>query len=137
MIEFKGNISEECKKYIWNRETKFVSLACIITALIFSGIVIIVALKVDLIILMFLLLTISFAFLGSFPQKGIDERLPQSISIENNEELIKIPVNKQTFEDLIVDKNIKYYIEYRTSKLSSKGILENLIDTNKYIDNQK
>lgn len=59
------------------------------------------------------------------------------ISIENNEELIKIPVNKQTFEDLIVDKNIKYYIEYRTSKLSSKGILENLIDTNKYIDNQK
>ncbi len=50
MIEFKGNISEECKKYIWNRETKFVSLACIITALIFSGIVIIVALKVDLII---------------------------------------------------------------------------------------
>ncbi len=88
MIEFKGNISEECKKYIWNRETKFVSLACIITALIFSGIIIIVALKVDLIILMFLLLTISFAFLGSFPQKGIDERLPQSISIENNEILL-------------------------------------------------
>ena len=88
MIEFRGVISEKCKKYIWNRETKFVSLACIIASLIFSVIVVIAALKVNLIILMFLLLTIGFAILGSFPQKGIDEKLPQSISIENDEILL-------------------------------------------------
>ena len=59
------------------------------------------------------------------------------ISIKSDEELTKIPVDKQIFDCLIVDKNIQYYIEYRTSRLSSKGILENPIDINKYIDNKK
>jgi hypothetical protein len=96
MIEFKGNISDKCKKYIWNRETKIVSLSCIILSLIFSGAVIVVAIKVNLIVLLFLLLAIGFAVLGSIPQKGIDERIPQSVSIENNEILFVSETNSKS-----------------------------------------
>ena len=85
MIEFSGAVSEECKKYIWNRETKIGSAICIIVSLIFSVIMVVVALMVDLIVLLFLLLSIAFAVLGSIPQKGIENKLPQSVSIENGE----------------------------------------------------
>lgn len=59
------------------------------------------------------------------------------ISVKNNGELTEIPVDKQTFDRLIIDKDTKYHIEYRTSRLSEKGILENPIDPAKHIDNRK
>lgn len=116
MIEFRGSVSEKCKKYIWKRETKIASMASIITSLIFSVIVIIVALKVNLIILLFLLLTVSLAILGSIPQKRIDERLPQSISIENDEILLisKSYIKSCSISDIkkITDMGKWYVIDF-------------------------
>ena len=59
------------------------------------------------------------------------------ISVKNNGELTEIPIDKQTFDRLIIDKDTKYHIEYRTSRLSEKGILESPIDPARYIDNRK
>ena len=84
MIEFKGDISEACKKYIWKKETRVQQLSCLIVSVLFSIVTVVVAILYELIILLFLIAFAAFVLLGSIPQKGIEKRIPKKITVVQN-----------------------------------------------------
>lgn len=89
MIEFRGEISEACKKYIWKKETQAQFFAILIVSIFFIIVTVVVALLYYLIVLLFLILLASFIIFGSIPQKGIEKRVPKEISIVQNRIYLK------------------------------------------------
>lgn len=58
------------------------------------------------------------------------------ISVYNEDTPTNISVDAETYKALIADPKVSYGIEYRTTHLSSKGVLEKSIDANHFIDNR-
>lgn len=69
MIIFEGQISGECKKGVLRRGAKNSFIGGLIASILFSIPTVILALKIDLIILLFLLVLVIFPFLAATPPK--------------------------------------------------------------------
>ena len=69
MIIFEGQISGKCKKEVLRKGAKSSFIGGLITSIIFTIPTVIFALKINLIILLFLLVLIPFPFLAALPPK--------------------------------------------------------------------
>ena len=69
MIVFEGQISGKCKEGVLRRGAKNSFIGGLITSILFAIPTIILALKIDLIILLFFLVLIPFPFLAAIPPK--------------------------------------------------------------------
>lgn len=67
---------------------------------------------------------------GYFPVSKYSKNNSCYIFIHNQGESITIPVDRETYNNLVVKQGVQYHISYRTSCLSEVGILEHPIDTN-------
>ena len=69
MIIFEGQISGKCKKNVLRREAKISFFGGLITSILFSIPTIVLAFKIDWIVLLFFLVLIPFPFLAAIPPK--------------------------------------------------------------------
>lgn len=84
MIEFKGNLSEEAKRFILKNENYTSAVVTIIVALVLSILTIFVALVTYKIVMMFIIVWILMAILGCIPyKKTVYQLVPDSILIED------------------------------------------------------
>lgn len=84
MIEFKGEISEECLKYLHKKETNDGRILGSIMSSIAIIVVIIIACTWRIEALILAIMPIVFFIMVYIPQKGIEDRAPKRISIEEN-----------------------------------------------------
>ena len=89
MIVFEGQISGKCKEGVLRRGTKNSFIGGLITSILFAIPTIILALKIDWIILLFFLVLIPFPFLAAIPPK---EKYYPTIFPS------KVPIDTQTGE---------------------------------------
>lgn len=85
MIEFYGELSEQCKKYIINREKKVGTFAALIVSVIFSIPIIILSIIIDWIFLLafFVLILIILLSWLQPTSKIYGKILPKRVSIKN------------------------------------------------------
>ena len=69
MIIFEGQISGKCKEGVLRKGAKNSFIGGLITSILFAIPTVVLALKIDLIILLFLLVIIPFPFLAAIPPK--------------------------------------------------------------------
>lgn len=69
MIVYEGQISGKCKEGVLRRSAKYSFIGGIITSILFAIPTVVLALKIDLIILLFFLVLIPFPFLAAIPPK--------------------------------------------------------------------
>ena len=69
MIAFEGQISGKCKDGVLRRSAKISFIAGLITSILFAIPTVVLALKIDWIILLFFLVLIPFPFLAAIPPK--------------------------------------------------------------------
>lgn len=144
MFEFHGSISEDNKKVIIRKEKTILFLASIIPFLVGISITIIIAIKIDLIYLLFLIPLLFFIFIPFFPltKKTLDLIIPVRIWI--NQEVVlsegnNFKCSKQTADiKEIVDYGSYYFIYFKWPKKSYKFLCQkNLIITGNIDDFEK
>ena len=100
MIIFEGQISGKCKKEVLRKGAKSSFIGGLITSIIFTIPTVIFALKINLIILLFLLVLIPFPFLAALPPK--EKYYPMIFPS-------KVTINTQTGE--ITTQSSQFYAE--------------------------
>ena len=112
MIEFRGKISGECKKYLLRRESKIGLIAGSITAAIFSIPMIILTFIVHWIFIISIPALIIMAVLAGMPpnKNSYDLIIPSSVIINTKEGTIISQSNK-FYHIQSIDK-IKFIIDY-------------------------
>lgn len=105
MIEFYGTLSDECSKYVLRKSQKAAWFVGAIVATIFSVPTIILALKVDLIIIIFVPVYIIIALLNGVPvgKKDYNKVLPSKITIDLDSGIISSENEIFYFEKEISD----------------------------------
>ena len=69
MIVFEGQISGKCKEGILRRNARISFIGGLITSILFAIPTVVLALKIDLIVLLFFLILVPFPFLSAIPPK--------------------------------------------------------------------
>jgi hypothetical protein len=106
MVEFQGELSDECKLYMQKECGKIGFLICLISSLIASIIIIIAGAFLDRRLIAFILMPISVVVLAAFPKlsapmKDLNLRLPKKFIIED--ETISIEGEKFSETRLITE----------------------------------
>ena len=113
MIIFEGQISGKCKEGVLRRGAQNSFIGGLITSILFAIPTIILALKIDWIILLFFLVLIPFPFLAAIPPK--EKYYPMIFPS-------KVTINTQTGE--MTTKSSQFYAESSTTdvvKVLDKG----------------
>ena len=83
MIEFRGEISGECKKFIVNRQRKYELIATFIPAIIFLILIVIVALNWELVALIFAIVPILLPVMALFDKIDVKRIAPTRVFIQD------------------------------------------------------
>ena len=100
MIIFEGQISGKCKKNVLRREAKISFFGGLITSILFSIPTIVLAFKMDWIVLLFFLVLIPLPFLAAIPPK--EKYYPMIFPS-------KVTINTQTGE--ITTQSSQFFVE--------------------------
>jgi hypothetical protein len=100
MIVFEGQISGKCKEGVLRRGAKNSFIGGLITSILFTIPTVVLALKIDLIVLLFFLVLIPFPFLAAIPPK--EKYYPMILPS-------KVTINTQTGE--MTTKSSQFYAE--------------------------
>ena len=92
MIEFKGEWSGECRKFVLRSDRNSQLIVCGIISVICTAIIICLAIFIHPMILLFLLALVAFMIIASLPpsEKTMRKFFPNRIFIDTNEETIVI-----------------------------------------------
>ena len=84
MIEFRGEMSERCKRYIANREGRHCFIVGLIVAVLFSIPAIFLAIEVDLIFIIWVPMLFLIALFSRLPPRGkaYDLIIPTQVTID-------------------------------------------------------
>ncbi len=105
MIEFFGNLSNECQKYILRKESRIGLIAGLIVAIIFSVPSIVLAIKVNFIFIICIPALVIFALLAGMPpnKKNYNTVMPSKIVINIDSGTITSKSEKFHLERAISD----------------------------------
>lgn len=108
MIEFKGELSDECKNFVQKKFVRGLRLSCFIVIIIFSTLVTVVALSYERIVFLFLIVQVPFLLL-LYPVPSM------------------MPLRIEIGEDYLA-------VECETIDGKRSSLLRNLIDVKQVID---
>ena len=136
MIEFRGELSGDCKKYVLHREAKIGLISGLITATIFSIPIIILTIKIHWMFVFFLPVLLLFALLAGMPpsEKSYTSIFPFEIIVDTERKTITSKSEKfcfeYTFSEIVkvVDMGEWYHI-YLNNKNGRFVCQKNLICT--------
>lgn len=117
MIEFRGELSEEGKKFLLRKNTSIQAIVCISISLLGSAGTVAVALTYDTIVLLFLVFFAIFAILSCFPyKKAVYKNMPKLISIEDTTLFLENDTHNE-LRDIdnvknVIDMGKWYYITF-------------------------
>ncbi len=130
MIKFYGSISEDNKKILVRKEKVILFFASLIPVLIGIGITIALAIKIDLLALIFLIPLLFFLSIPLFPvsKKTLSLMIPHQIIIDD-EIIISEGENFKCYKNLvdikkIVDYGTYYYIFFKWPKKSYRFLCQ-------------
>ena len=113
MIEFRGEISDECKRYILKNETKTASRVSLIVTVIVSVPLAIAAIKWDSIFALFIALPVIMTIFASIPQtKKFNSRIPKRLTIRDG--VIDCGCEREEFSQVRSVEDVKKVIDYDT-----------------------
>ena len=116
MIEFKGEISKECKLYLLKREARALFISAIITVLIVGMPILIVGFVWEKNYLWFLILCFMAFIMFSLPM--ISLMMPKSREKSINQIHAKVPLKVTISDDIIEVEYEEKYLEATTSEVT-------------------
>ena len=108
MIVFKGDISQELKNYLRRWESSGGKISGVLIAIL--GIIadVIIAVKFNLFIMLFIPVFILCAIFGGLPRKNLEKRIPKKITINNRE----LTVESDTYNFTRKYEYVKSVVDY-------------------------
>lgn len=136
MIVFEGQISGKCKEGVLRRGARISFIGGLITSILFAIPTVVLALKIDLIVLLFFLVLIPFPFLAAIPpkEKYYPMIFPSKITIDTQTGIMTIQSSQFYAESSItevvkvLDKGEWYhiYVEHKEGRfICQKNLLTN------------
>ena len=136
MIVFEGQISGKCKEGVLQRNARISFIGGLITSILFAIPTVVLALKIDLIVLLFFLVLIPFPFLAAIPpkEKYYPMIFPSKITIDTQTGKMTTQSNQFYAESSItevvkvLDKGTWYhiYVEHKEGRfICQKNLLTN------------
>ena len=121
MIEYNGQVSDNCKNYMKKKEQINNIIMGAFVAIMFSVIILFIGIYIELLALLFLVIPFVFFLMCCIPQKGINRRVPYNILIDEGELLLSTETFSQSKSVFSVKKivdmgewyQIYFYFPYR------------------------